>query len=149
MANRRSRLYRCYATIIPPASLACNDSAEDWAGAKARSCFKVRKSSRRARSGRHGLSFPDRGRAIFPGCAARAALRALLEKAPTEGWIIGSNKVAQQAWAAMSHSEASPRLPVRDRRRHMIKWALQKAIDKFERDWKYDASYMRDIIDAS
>ncbi len=31
----------------------------------------------------------------------------------------------------------------------MIKWALRKAIDKFERDWKYDASYMRDIIDAS
>ena len=31
----------------------------------------------------------------------------------------------------------------------MIKWVLQKAIDKFERDWKYDASYMRDIIDAS
>jgi hypothetical protein len=31
----------------------------------------------------------------------------------------------------------------------MIKWALQKAIDKFERDWKYDGSYMRDIIDAS
>jgi hypothetical protein len=33
-------------------------------------------------------------------------------------------------------------------RNDMIKWALQKAIDKFERDWKYDASYMRDIIDA-
>ena len=31
----------------------------------------------------------------------------------------------------------------------MIKWVLQRAIDKFERDWKYDASYMRDIIDAS
>ncbi|MGA3240895.1 MAG: hypothetical protein ABSG03_31885 [Bryobacteraceae bacterium] len=31
----------------------------------------------------------------------------------------------------------------------MIKWALQKAIDKFERDWKYDGSYMREIIDAS
>src|SRR5262244_3674357 len=31
----------------------------------------------------------------------------------------------------------------------MIKWALRKAIDKFERDWNYDASYMRDIIDAS
>lgn len=31
----------------------------------------------------------------------------------------------------------------------MIKWALRKVIDKFERDWKYDASYMRDIIDAS
>jgi len=31
----------------------------------------------------------------------------------------------------------------------MIKWTLQRAIDKFERDWKYDASYMRDMIDAS
>ena len=31
----------------------------------------------------------------------------------------------------------------------MIKWMLQRAIDKFERDWKYDASYMRDMIDAS
>ena len=31
----------------------------------------------------------------------------------------------------------------------MIKWTLQRAIDKFERDWKYDASYMRDMIDVS
>ncbi len=31
----------------------------------------------------------------------------------------------------------------------MIKWALRRAIDKFEREWKYDGSYMRDIIDAS
>lgn len=31
----------------------------------------------------------------------------------------------------------------------MIKWALRKAIDKFEREWSYDATYMRDIIDAS
>jgi len=31
----------------------------------------------------------------------------------------------------------------------MIRWALQRAIDKFEREWKYDGSYMRDIIDAS
>ena len=31
----------------------------------------------------------------------------------------------------------------------MIKWILQRAIDKFEREWKYDASYMRDMIDAS
>ena len=31
----------------------------------------------------------------------------------------------------------------------MIKWLLRKAIDKFERDWNYDASYMRDMIDAS
>lgn len=31
----------------------------------------------------------------------------------------------------------------------MIKWVLRRAIDKFERDWNYDASYMRDMIDAS
>ena len=31
----------------------------------------------------------------------------------------------------------------------MLKWVLRKAIDKFERDWNYDAGYMRDIIDAS
>jgi hypothetical protein len=31
----------------------------------------------------------------------------------------------------------------------MIRWALRKEIDKFERDWNYDASYMRDIINAS
>ena len=31
----------------------------------------------------------------------------------------------------------------------MIKWVLRKAIDKFEREWKYDASYMREMIDVS
>jgi Carboxymuconolactone decarboxylase family len=31
----------------------------------------------------------------------------------------------------------------------MIKWALRKATEKFERDWNYDASYLRDMIDAS
>ena len=31
----------------------------------------------------------------------------------------------------------------------MIRWLLRKGIDKFERDWNYDASYMRDMIDAS
>ncbi len=31
----------------------------------------------------------------------------------------------------------------------MIKWALCKAIDKVERDWDYDTSYIRNIIDAS
>ena len=31
----------------------------------------------------------------------------------------------------------------------MIKWALRRAIDGFERQWNYDAGYMRDIIDAS
>jgi hypothetical protein len=31
----------------------------------------------------------------------------------------------------------------------MIRWGLRRAIDKFERDWNYDAGYMRDMIDAS
>ena len=31
----------------------------------------------------------------------------------------------------------------------MIKWTLHKAIDKFEREWHYDASYMREMIEAS
>src|SRR5262249_43800207 len=35
------------------------------------------------------------------------------------------------------------------RRSDMVKWLLRKAIGKFERDWNYDASYMRDMIDAS
>jgi hypothetical protein len=49
----------------------------------------------------------------------------------------------------MSHSEALSRLTVEDRRNDMMKWILQRAIDRFERAWKYDASYMRDIIDVS
>jgi hypothetical protein len=31
----------------------------------------------------------------------------------------------------------------------MVKWMLRKAIDKFEREWNYDASYMRELIEAS
>ena len=31
----------------------------------------------------------------------------------------------------------------------MVKWALRTAINRFERAWNYDASYVRDIIDAS
>jgi hypothetical protein len=31
----------------------------------------------------------------------------------------------------------------------MIKWILRRTTAKFEREWDYDASYMRDIIDAS
>jgi hypothetical protein len=31
----------------------------------------------------------------------------------------------------------------------MIRWALRKAIDKFEREWNYDASYIREMIDVS
>ena len=31
----------------------------------------------------------------------------------------------------------------------MVKWALRKALDKFERDYSYDASYIREMIDVS
>ncbi len=31
----------------------------------------------------------------------------------------------------------------------MIRWALRTAIRKFECEWNYDASYMRDVIEAS
>ncbi len=31
----------------------------------------------------------------------------------------------------------------------MIRWVLRKAIDKFEREWNYDATYMREMIEAS
>src|SRR5262249_53525131 len=34
------------------------------------------------------------------------------------------------------------------RRRAMIKWFLRRWIDKFERTWSYDASYLRDVLDA-
>src|SRR5689334_13839213 len=35
------------------------------------------------------------------------------------------------------------------REEQMIKWALRRTIDKFERDWNYDASYLRDMVEAS
>jgi hypothetical protein len=31
----------------------------------------------------------------------------------------------------------------------MIRWALRKGIEKFEREWNYDAGYLRDVVDAS
>lgn len=31
----------------------------------------------------------------------------------------------------------------------MIRWVLRKAIGKFERQWNYDAAYMREIIEVS
>lgn len=31
----------------------------------------------------------------------------------------------------------------------MIRWALHKALGRFERTWAYDASYMHDMVDAS
>jgi uncharacterized protein DUF6223 len=49
----------------------------------------------------------------------------------------------------MSHSEALSRLTVGDRGNDMFRWALQKGIDKLERECNYDASYVRDMVDAS
>jgi hypothetical protein len=31
----------------------------------------------------------------------------------------------------------------------MFSWALRKGIDKFRREWNYDVSYIRDMVDAS
>jgi hypothetical protein len=31
----------------------------------------------------------------------------------------------------------------------MIRWVLRRVIDKVEREWNDDASYLRDIIDAT
>jgi len=59
--------------------------------------LQVQKSSRKAKSKRHGLSFPDQGQVISPGCAAWVALKATLEKGPWERWIIGSNDVGEQS----------------------------------------------------
>jgi hypothetical protein len=91
MANQPFGRYRSYAMIDLPASSACNDSAEKWADARAPSCLRVQKSLRTARSRRNRLSFQDPERVPFPGCAAKAALRANLERRPTQRWIIDSN----------------------------------------------------------
>ena len=56
---------------------------------------------------------------------------------------------ARRAPMSMSHSETLSRLTIRDRRSDMIKWALRRWLGKFEQEWNYDASYMRDMIEAS
>src|SRR5262249_38009839 len=56
---------------------------------------------------------------------------------------------SQPAVTAMSHSETLSRLTIGDRRSDMIKWALRRWLGKFEREWNYDASYMREMIEAS
>src|SRR5215469_18034325 len=56
---------------------------------------------------------------------------------------------SKPAVAAMSHSETLSRLTIGDRRSDMIKWALRRWLGKFEREWNYDASYTRDMIEAS
>jgi len=49
----------------------------------------------------------------------------------------------------MSQFDVFYRLTIIDRRSDMIRWIMRKKIEWFERDWNYDASYMRDIIDVS
>src|SRR5919106_3236828 len=49
----------------------------------------------------------------------------------------------------MSHSEALSRLTVGDRRTEMFRWAWRRRIDKFERKWNDDTSYIGDMLDAS
>src|SRR5438876_7014557 len=68
MANHRFGLCRSSAKINLPAWSVCNDFMESWADVRAPLCFKVQKSSRRARS---------------------RPLKATLEKDPRERWIIG------------------------------------------------------------
>jgi hypothetical protein len=70
---------------------------------------------------------------------------------PTEGKHVpfANGRPISAGGGSLSHSETLSRLTVGDRRSDMIKWALRRAIDKFERDWNYDASYMRDMADAS
>jgi hypothetical protein len=35
-----------------------------------------------------------------------------------------------------------------ERRCEVMKWLLSRWINKFERTWNYDASYLRDVLDA-
>jgi hypothetical protein len=49
----------------------------------------------------------------------------------------------------MSHSDGLFRLTSRTEGEQMFRWALRKAVARFERQWGYDASYIRDLIDAS
>jgi hypothetical protein len=37
---------------------------------------------------------------------------------------------------------------LKDKGSTMIKWFLRRWIDKFERTWNYDASYLREVLDA-
>jgi hypothetical protein len=55
----------------------------------------------------------------------------------------------QPGVAATSDSESYSVLTVGYKRNEMIRRVLRKVIDKFEREWNYDAGCMRDIIDAN
>jgi Protein of unknown function (DUF3224) len=67
---------------------------------------------RTARSRRYGSSFLDRGQVSFPGCAARAALKANLEKDRTERWTIGSSDGAvREVRSGRLHHRLAPDQP--------------------------------------
>src|SRR5215471_1856370 len=63
--------------------------------------------------------------------------------------VWASSSLPPGAPMSMSHSETLSRLTIGDRRSDMIKWALRRWLGKFEQEWNYDASYMRDMIEAS
>jgi hypothetical protein len=48
----------------------------------------------------------------------------------------------------MSHSDALSRLTVGGQGTTMLRWALRRAIDKVERDFKADARNIPDVIDG-
>ena len=107
--NLRFGPCRFFVTINPPASSACNDSVEDWADARAPSCFKGPRPSRMARSRRRGWWSLDREQGNFPGCAARAASKERLERDPKGRWIIGSNSSLRSRGAATGQPRRSCR----------------------------------------
>jgi hypothetical protein len=54
---------------------------------------------------------PGSGQVHFPGCAVRAALKANLEKGPTQRLIIGSNEVATKT---AGHTDVDQRTQARN-----------------------------------
>lgn len=81
---------------------------------------------------------------------ARAARpRKPLELETAGGGVASHPPAAPPAAAGMSHPGSLSRLTDGGRRIDMMRWLLRKGIEKFERDWNYDASYMRDMVDAS
>src|SRR5215813_14341750 len=47
-----------------------------------------------------------------------------------------------ELWSPLRYAQSQRR------RRAMTKWFLRRWIDKFECTWSYDASYLRDVLDA-
>ncbi len=94
MASHRFGLYRSCAAMVLPAWSACNDSAENWADARGTFVLQGQEIIDNGKIKATWCVVPESGTMIFRDCAARAALKASLEKGPAERWIIGSNDVA-------------------------------------------------------